>query len=119
MFALFMGLSNFGFAAGEYLGSALLFLFGGVAKPEFHNLGPYVATRSCMRVLPALLVPYLVPAGSPAGTAMEMGAGSAVTTGAAGASTAASFGDGDDMESLALQREGVLTDEEQEQQRQR
>ena len=33
MFALFMGLSNFGSDAGRYLGSSLLTTLGGVVKP--------------------------------------------------------------------------------------
>eukprot|EP00966_Prymnesium_polylepis_P109919 2543201-Prymnesium_polylepis.2 len=67
-----MGLSNFGSAAGEYLGSGLLYAYGGVRKPGFEHLGAYVATRSAMRVLPALLVPCLVPRGTPADTAKEV-----------------------------------------------
>ena len=52
MFALFMGLSNFGRAAGGYLGSSLLILLGGVDKPDYdqvicfrppHPFLPYVA----------------------------------------------------------------------------
>ena len=45
---------------------------GGVRKPGFEHLGAYVATRSAMRVLPALLVPCLVPRGTPADTAKEV-----------------------------------------------
>ena len=99
MFALFMGLSNFGSAAGEYLGSGLLYLFGGVTKPDFHELAPYVATRSFMRLLPALLVPWLVPAGTPADTAREMGASSAVA--AASVGSGASGSDSEDLDVFA------------------
>ena len=101
MFALFMGLSNFGSAAGEYLGSGLLYLFGGVAKPEFDQLAPYVATRSFMRVLPVLLVPWLVPAGTPADTAREMGASSAIALASDGVGSGASGSDSEELDAFA------------------
>jgi len=41
MFALFMGLSNFGSDAGRYLGSSLLTTLGGVVKP-----GDYIPPAS-------------------------------------------------------------------------
>ena len=72
MFALFMGLSNFGFAAGQYLGSGVLKMFGGVEAPEYEYLASYVAVKSVMRFLPVALVPFLVPPGCPADTAAEM-----------------------------------------------
>ena len=79
MFALFMGLSNFGYASGSYLGSAVLNLLGGVAKPDFPHLHTYILLRSLMRLAPIALVPFLVPRGSPSETAAEMGAGAGVT----------------------------------------
>uniref|UniRef100_A0A7S0J6I0 Uncharacterized protein n=1 Tax=Calcidiscus leptoporus TaxID=127549 RepID=A0A7S0J6I0_9EUKA len=79
MFALFMGLSNFGSASGSYLGSALLRLLGGVRPPAFARLQEYIVLRSLMRIIPVLLVPALVPRGSPRDTAREMGAGAAIT----------------------------------------
>ena len=78
MFALFMGLSNFGSQSGSYFGSALLRLFGGVEAPGFEGLAPYVVTRTLIGTLPILLVPFLVPRGTPLDTALEMGAGAAV-----------------------------------------
>jgi MFS family permease len=78
MFALFMGLSNFGTTAGGYLGSSLLQAYGGVEAPEFENLETFVMTACLMQATPILMVPYLVPLGSPVGTAQEMGAGRAI-----------------------------------------
>ena len=46
MFALFMGLSNFGTITGYYVGSGMLSLFGGVEAPEFNHLGFFVVVRS-------------------------------------------------------------------------
>jgi len=74
MFALFMGLSNFGSAAGQYVGSALLRFFGGVEAPAFERLGAYVFTRTLIGATPILLVPLLVPRGTPQSTAAAMGA---------------------------------------------
>jgi len=79
MFSLFMGLSNFGSDASEYVGASILELFGGVRAPEFRNLVPYVLMQSVAKALPILLIPLLVPRGTPGGTAKEMGAGPAVT----------------------------------------
>jgi len=87
MFALFMGLSNFGGAAGRYMGSSLLKLLGGVQKPDYENLTTFVILRSLARLLPCLLVPLLVPQGSPADTAKAMGAGLGVTGGSTFASS--------------------------------
>jgi len=78
MFALFMGLSNFGAFAGQYLGSGVLKALGGVTKPDFAGLTSYVLLRSGMRILPLLLVPFLVPLGTPRDTAEEMGAAAGV-----------------------------------------
>ena len=61
MFALFMGLSNFGFSASEYLGAGLLQLLGGVEAPDFPNLWQYEAVLCCTKALPILLVPVLIP----------------------------------------------------------
>ena len=121
MFALFMGLFNFGSSAGRwrdgpssclisshpglvnlrlscsrylgsgllnvpqgqlhtlhtlhtrrYLGSGLLDAMGGVAKPDYDGLPAFVAVRSLMRLLPVLLVPWLVPPGSPSSSVEDM-----------------------------------------------
>ena len=79
MFAVFMGLSNLGNDASLYLGSGVLRLMGGVEAPGFANLPEYIAVRSLARLLPMLLIPYLVPDGTPAETAEAMGAGIGVT----------------------------------------
>ena len=65
LFALLMGLSNFGSVIGIYNGVALLSLFGGVAQPRFHNLVPFIATRTLCYVPPLGLVYLLVPHGRP------------------------------------------------------
>jgi hypothetical protein len=81
MFALFMGMSNFGTFAGGYLGSGLLHLLGGVQKPDFDNIEAYILVRSLMRALPLLLIPSLVPAGGPKDSAQKLGAGVALGAG--------------------------------------
>ena len=74
MFALFMGLSNFGSDAGQYLGASLLKSFGNPVEPEFEGMVPYLMCKSLMRALPILLIPFLVPGGTPADSAAAMGA---------------------------------------------
>ena len=65
LFALLMGLSNFGSVVGIYNGVALLHLFGGVDAPEFPRLSAFVATRTLCYLAPFALVFVLVPAGGP------------------------------------------------------
>ena len=65
LFALNMGLSNFGVILGTYMGNGLLLALGGVKGPEFHNLDALVIIRSFARLLPILLIPFLVPDGAP------------------------------------------------------
>mmetsp|Transcript_32486 Transcript_32486/g.75875 ORF Transcript_32486/g.75875 Transcript_32486/m.75875 type:complete len:471 (+) Transcript_32486:7-1419(+) len=65
LFALTMGLSNFGGKMGSYLGIGLLNALGGVDAPEFANLRLLVVIRSLTRALPLILIPFLVPLGSP------------------------------------------------------
>jgi hypothetical protein len=60
-----MGLSNFGGKMGSYLGIGLLDALGGVDAPHFTNLRLLVVIRSLTRALPLLLIPFLVPLGSP------------------------------------------------------
>jgi len=64
LFALLMGLSNFGATVGAYNGVALLTLFG-VDRPRYHNISSFVFARTLMYLLPLLLVPVFVPAGGP------------------------------------------------------
>ena len=52
--------------------------YGGVEAPEFENLETFVMTACLMQAIPILMVPFLVPRGSPVGTAQEMGAGRAI-----------------------------------------
>ena len=79
MFSLFMGLSNFGSNTAEYVGAGLIELYGGVEAPEFDNLTAVITVSCFCKALPIVLVPFLVPKGTPMGTAREMGAGEAVT----------------------------------------
>merc|ERR1712046_33460 len=65
LFALNMGLSNFGYTMGTYLGIGLLGVMGGVEAPRFDNLKSFLVLRSLMRLLPILMLPLLVPPGSP------------------------------------------------------
>lgn len=65
LFALTMGLSNFGGRMGSILGIGLLDGLGGVEAPAFTNMRLLVVIRSLTRALPLLLIPFLVPPGSP------------------------------------------------------
>jgi len=67
LFAFTMGLSNFGSKIGSYMGIGLLHVLGGVHAPHFENLRLLVLIRSLTRALPILLIPYLVPRGTPLG----------------------------------------------------
>ena len=81
-----MSQSNFGAQTGKYLGVVLLAVLvgqttadcclllatewllclqGGVEAPVFHNIEALVITRALCRALPVLMIPYLVPLGSP------------------------------------------------------
>ncbi|GAB5369753.1 hypothetical protein AAMO2058_001432700 [Amorphochlora amoebiformis] len=46
LFALNMGLSNFGVSIGDYLGQALLGILGGVNPPDFNNLAVFILVLS-------------------------------------------------------------------------
>jgi len=70
LFALIMGLSNFGATIGQYLGAALLQMLGGVEAPDFQNLWLYVLIRSLCRFAPIFLIKFMVPKGSPNDDAM-------------------------------------------------
>ena len=50
LFALLMGLSNFGDDVGAYVGAAILQAFGGVTAPDFAHLPTFIATRTLMCV---------------------------------------------------------------------
>lgn len=72
VFALNMGLSNFGSVVGSYFGIVVLHALGGVDPPEFHNLELLVIIRSLTRFLPVFLVWKLVPHGSPSDDALDI-----------------------------------------------
>eukprot|EP00941_MAST-03F_sp_MAST-3F-sp1_P001344 g1344.t1 len=65
LFAMTMGLWNFGSTMGGYTGVGLLHLLGGVEPPEFRNIETLVIFRSLTRFLPILFIPFLIPEGSP------------------------------------------------------
>ncbi|KAJ8606091.1 hypothetical protein CTAYLR_005189 [Chrysophaeum taylorii] len=67
LFALLMGLSNFGAVVGLYNGVVLLHLFGGVDQPDFRYLPHFVFVRTLCYLSPVLLIPVFVPKGSPLG----------------------------------------------------
>ncbi|KAH9253635.1 hypothetical protein BASA81_008471 [Batrachochytrium salamandrivorans] len=63
-FAMTMGLSNFGGTLGEYFGVGLMEWFG-LGAHQYDQLGEFVIARSLCRLLPLLLIPLLLPQGSP------------------------------------------------------
>jgi hypothetical protein len=65
LFALLMGLSNFGSTIGLYNGVFLLSAFGGVEQPEFRHLPAFVLMRTVFYLAPVLLVFIFVPRGRP------------------------------------------------------
>ena len=65
LFALLMGLSNFGSTVGMYNGAALLAIFGGVDKPEYHHITSFVFVRTLLYLTPLVLIPIFVPTGGP------------------------------------------------------
>uniref|UniRef100_A0A7S4ERM5 Uncharacterized protein n=1 Tax=Chrysotila carterae TaxID=13221 RepID=A0A7S4ERM5_CHRCT len=81
-----MGLSNFGYDAGQYLGAEMLEIFGGVHAPDFENLELYVLIRTLMRLLPLALIPFLVPPGSPNSSATELGLAASISADVDGSS---------------------------------
>jgi hypothetical protein len=81
LFALEMGLSNFGGQTGKYLGVVLLASLGGVEAPGFVNIEVLVVVRALCRALPILLIPHLVPLGSPKSDAFQSVHGNVNETG--------------------------------------
>lgn len=63
LFALLMGLSNFGSVVGLYNGGALLHVYG-VDQPDFNNLSVFVFTRTLLFLVPILFL-GLLPKGGP------------------------------------------------------
>lgn len=71
------GLSNFGVDVGRYSGAALIEALG-VHRPHYDGITSFMAIKTCFRLLPLLTVPLLVPQGTPADTAEQIGAGDGV-----------------------------------------
>jgi len=65
LFALMMGVWNFGSSMGKYNGVALLYMFGGVESPQFKNIEPFIFVRTLSYLGPLLLVPIFAPSGGP------------------------------------------------------
>mmetsp|Transcript_10631 Transcript_10631/g.12090 ORF Transcript_10631/g.12090 Transcript_10631/m.12090 type:complete len:111 (+) Transcript_10631:1-333(+) len=59
-----MGISNFGSIIGSYMGLGLMTALG-TGHPEFHNLSSYVFLRTLFRFAPLLIIPILLPKGTP------------------------------------------------------
>lgn len=58
----------------SFIGSGLLSMLGGVHAPEFDGMQSFVLIKSLVRLLvPLVLVPTLVPRGSPSDTLAAMG----------------------------------------------
>lgn len=58
------GLSNFGGGLGGYFGVGLMEAFG-LGSHQYEGLSSFVLTRSLFRLIPLILIPFLVPEGSP------------------------------------------------------
>jgi hypothetical protein len=64
LFAMMMSLSNFGSAVSVYLG-ALLLMSLGIESGNYENLTWAICIKACCRLTPLLLIPILIPSGSP------------------------------------------------------
>ena len=65
------GLSNFGYNTGTYIGAFMLEALH-VDEPDFENLTLYLGIRQGCRALVLLMIPFLVPAGTPSDTVDAM-----------------------------------------------
>ena len=65
MCALNMAMSNFGGLVSGYFGVALLYFLGGVGAPSFDGVIELTVIRGICRLIPLLLVPFLIPVGNP------------------------------------------------------
>jgi len=65
LFAMNMGISNFGGSMSGYFGIVVMWMLGDVKAPEFVNIESFVVIRSLARLLPLLFIPFLCPDGSP------------------------------------------------------
>jgi hypothetical protein len=64
VFASAMGLSNLGASVGEYFGVGLMWALK-LEKNAYENLPQFVLARALCRLLPIVLIPWLVPKGRP------------------------------------------------------
>jgi len=67
LFAMLMGLSNFGGDMGGYLGT-IIQSWVGVTYPTFEGLDTYILIRNAFKVVPLFMIPILVPSGGPLDT---------------------------------------------------
>ena len=65
LFALMMGVWNFGGSLGKYNGVVLTYMFGGIESPEFKGLEPFIFIRCMMYLGPLILTFFLAPNGGP------------------------------------------------------
>jgi hypothetical protein len=65
LFALLMGLSNFGRTMGSYMGSIIINELELSQKQGFDNLWLWILIRNFSYILVIALIPFLVPGGSP------------------------------------------------------
>ena len=65
LFAFNMGISNFGEVIGSYYGMGLLHWLDLSHETGFKTLKTYIFIRTLFRLLPLLLIPRLLPSGSP------------------------------------------------------
>eukprot|EP01041_Mallomonas_annulata_P003967 gene3967-7905_t len=72
LFAMMMSLSNFGAAVSVYLGALLLMVLG-IQSGDYSNLTYAIIIKAFCRLLPLLLIPLLVPNGSPSDPALKPG----------------------------------------------
>ena len=66
-----MAMGNFGGLVSGYFGVALLYALGGVEAPEFVGVEMLTTIRGFTRLIPILLIPFLIPEGSPRANAVR------------------------------------------------
>ena len=84
LFAFNMGISNFGADLGSYYGMGLLYWLDLNHETGFKNLQTYVLIRTLFRLTPLLLIPYLLPTGTPKDSLLDEGLRSKAETEAHG-----------------------------------
>lgn len=65
LFAMMMGLSNFGYTMSDYLGANVLTAMGGIELPLFEGYQTFIIIANSCKLLILCVIPFLVPTGSP------------------------------------------------------